>query len=240
MSSRTLRHYDALGLVPASYIGSNGYRYYDQAELERLQEVLLLRELGLGLSAIGHVLDGTADRIALLREHHATLVRERDRLDRLVTTVARTIATKEVGGAMNPEELFEGFDFSRQEGYEAELIERYGDRATAAITESKARMHTWSKSDAARIKSGLADLDVAYTLLLDAGAAPDDESVQGVAAAHFRWVCQFWTPDAESFAGLGDLYVDNPEFKARYEGVRPGLAYDVRDAMAAYARIQLR
>ncbi|GED97146.1 hypothetical protein nbrc107697_11850 [Gordonia crocea] len=48
-TSRTLRHYDELGLVPPSRIGSNGYRYYDEHALVRLQRVLLLRELGLGV-----------------------------------------------------------------------------------------------------------------------------------------------------------------------------------------------
>src|SRR5690625_7789618 len=42
-TSRTLRHYDDLGLVPPSRIGANGYRYYDETALVRLQRVLLLR-----------------------------------------------------------------------------------------------------------------------------------------------------------------------------------------------------
>ena len=54
-TSRTLRHYDSVGLVSPSRIGSNGYRYYDDRSLVRLQRVLLLRELGLGLDAIGHM-----------------------------------------------------------------------------------------------------------------------------------------------------------------------------------------
>jgi len=59
VSSRTLRHYDDVGLVPPAYVGTNGYRYYDQDALLRLQEVLLLRELGLPLDAIRRILDGT-------------------------------------------------------------------------------------------------------------------------------------------------------------------------------------
>ena len=52
VSSRTLRHYDDVGLLPPAYVGSNGYRYYGRDELHRLQEVLVLRELGLPLDAI--------------------------------------------------------------------------------------------------------------------------------------------------------------------------------------------
>ncbi len=68
-TSRTLRHYDDVGLVKPSRIGGNGYRYYDADALVRLQRVLLLRELGLGIPAIGEVLAGQRDDSAALRTH---------------------------------------------------------------------------------------------------------------------------------------------------------------------------
>ena len=234
VSSRTLRHYDDVGLVPPAYVGSNGYRYYEQEQLLRLQEVLLLRELGLSLDAIRRVLEGTADRTAVLREHHAALLAERDRLDRLAGTVARTIERKD-GDVMGPEELFEGFDAEKQRGYEADLVERYGERAKEQIDESWRRVGAMSKADAERVQAELAGRDAEYAAALDAGVAPDDPRVQEVTAGHYAWVCQFWTPSAEAFAGLGDLYVDHPDFHARYEAIRPGLAEYVRDAMAVYA-----
>jgi hypothetical protein len=52
-------------------------------------------------------------------------------------------------------------------------------------------------------------------------------------------VCRFWTPDRESYPGLGRLYVDDPRFRDNYEQVRPGLAEYLRDAMAAYAVARL-
>jgi DNA-binding transcriptional MerR regulator len=69
VSSRTLRHYDQVGLLPPAYTGHNGYRHYTQPELLRLQRILLLRELGLGLETIGQVLDGQADQLGALNVH---------------------------------------------------------------------------------------------------------------------------------------------------------------------------
>jgi DNA-binding transcriptional MerR regulator len=235
VSSRTLRHYDDLGLVPPAYVGANGYRYYDEDALLRLQEVLLLRELGLPLDAIRRILDATSDRTAVLREHHAALLAERDRLDHLAATVGRTIQMREGGSTMGPEELFDGFDADRQREYETELVDRFGASAQEKIDESWRRVGEMSKADADRIQSELAALDADYAALLDSGVAPDDPRTQEVTAGHHAWVCQFWTPDAEAFAGLGDLYVDSPDFHARYDAVRPGLAEYVRDAMAVYA-----
>jgi DNA-binding transcriptional MerR regulator len=60
VTSRTLRHYDQIGLLPPTWIASNGYRHYEEDDLLRLQQILLLRELGLGLAEIASVLDHQA------------------------------------------------------------------------------------------------------------------------------------------------------------------------------------
>src|SRR6188508_3309158 len=94
-TSRTLRHYDDVGLVTPSRIGDNGYRYYDADALVRLQRVLLLRELGLGLPAIGDILAGQRDDTAALRSHLEWLAHEQQRLGRQMASVERTITELE-------------------------------------------------------------------------------------------------------------------------------------------------
>ena len=68
-TSRTLRHYDDIGLLTPARIGSNGYRYYDEPALVRLQRILLLRDLGLGLPVIAEVLDREESAPHALRSH---------------------------------------------------------------------------------------------------------------------------------------------------------------------------
>ncbi|WP_148589403.1 MerR family transcriptional regulator [Streptomyces sp. WAC01526] len=70
VTARTLRHYDEIGLLPPARIGSNGHRYYEERELLRLQQILVLRALGLGLSEIGRVLAAQVDELEALRGHH--------------------------------------------------------------------------------------------------------------------------------------------------------------------------
>lgn len=83
VTARTLRHYDEIGLLPPARIGTNGHRYYEERELLRLQQILVLRALGLGLTEIGRVLAAQIDELAALRGHHRRLLAERDRLDAL-------------------------------------------------------------------------------------------------------------------------------------------------------------
>lgn len=72
-TSRTLRHYDDIGLLAPSSVGHNGYRYYDQAALVRLQRILLLRELGLGLPQIAEVIGRESAEVPALEAHLAWL-----------------------------------------------------------------------------------------------------------------------------------------------------------------------
>src|SRR4029453_2150920 len=80
VSSRTLRHYDHVGLLPPAHTGHGGIRYYERPQLLRLQHILVLRELGLGLDDIADVLTGGTDEVAALRRHHARLLAESGRL----------------------------------------------------------------------------------------------------------------------------------------------------------------
>src|SRR6478752_5276995 len=141
VSSRTLRHYDQLGLLEPAHTGHNGYRYYGRPELLRLQRILLLRELGLGLETIGEVLDGQADQLDALSVHRKWLLAERDRLDRMARTVGATISALQQGDAMSGEEIFRDFDTNP---YEVEARQRWGDQS---VEDSKARHAALSAAD---------------------------------------------------------------------------------------------
>ena len=127
-TSRTLRHYDDIGLLPPSRIGGNGYRYYDDAALTRLQRILLLRELGLRLPAIADVLAGQSDDARALRGHLEWLRQEQTRLDRQIASVETTIRTMEGGEQLMAENMFDGFDHTQ---YKQEVEQRWGTQAYA-------------------------------------------------------------------------------------------------------------
>ena len=238
VSSRTLRHYDAIGLLVPARVGSNGYRYYDRPQLMRLQHILLLRELGVGLAAIAEVLDGERDELDALRAHHRRLQTERDRLARLADTVARTIVERQGGTKMAAEELFAGFAQKRAE-LESELVDRYGEEVREQFAESGRRTRGWTTEDYASAGQYWTDLEARILARLRAGARPVDPEVQELIDEHHTAVARFWTPTRDSYAGLGRLYVDHPEFRSRYDALHPDLAEYLRDAIDVYARTRL-
>ncbi|HEU0100977.1 MAG TPA: TipAS antibiotic-recognition domain-containing protein [Mycobacteriales bacterium] len=238
VTSRTLRHYDDVGLLTPAYVGSNGYRYYEQEQLLRLQQLLLLRELGLGLAAIAEVLNGQRDQVAALRRHEQWLHEERARLGRLAATVSRTIRQLHAGEQMNAPELFEGFA-DRQAQLETDLVAEHGEGVREHFRTARQVTRDWTQADYLDAKRRADELDDRVLAVLRSGAAPDSPAALDVMAEHYRSVAQFWTPDRTSYTGLGQLYVDDPEFKARYDAKAPGLAEYLRDATAAYAAQRL-
>jgi DNA-binding transcriptional MerR regulator len=239
VTSRTLRHYDRIGLLRPATVSGGGLRYYGREELLRLQQILVLRDLGLPLETIAAVVNDGRDEVEQLRRHHRWLLEERDRFARLAETVKATIEKLEGGETMRPEDLFENFDPAKQERYEAELVQRYGDDVVPHIEESKQRMSRWSKADADRVQAEWAGFGPALAGMIAEGRPSDDPVVQQTIAGHYRWICNFWTPNRDSYPGLGQLYVDSPEFRAQFDAIDPRLAEFFRDAMTAYAQANL-
>jgi len=233
VSSRTLRHYDQLGLLEPAYTAHNGYRYYGEPELLRLQRILLLRELGLGLETIGQVLDGQADPVEALAVHRKWLLAERDRLDRMSRTVDATIAALRQGAPMSAENIFKDFD---NNPYEAEARERWGDKV---VDESKAR-HAAMTPDQKR--EFMEQADAANRAVLDclnAGLPADDAATLAAVDLHYQWILRSWTPGRASYAALGRMYVEDARFKAFHDKYDERLAAYMSEAMAAYAQARL-
>ena len=232
ISSRTLRHYHHVGLLTPADTGGGGVRRYGRPELLRLQHVLLLRELGLGLDAIAGVLDGTTDEVDALRRHHRRLLGEADRLRRLADTVEKTITERTGGTIMTTDELFDGF---RHDPYAAEARERWGEQAAAA----QRRAAGWDDTTAASVRDEGEAIHRDLAQALRAGRAADDPAVQELVARHHAWVSRFWSPDAAAYVGLGRLYVDDERFTATIDAHEPGLAGYLCAAMDVYAHARL-
>jgi len=225
-TSRTLRHYGDIGLLEATRVGANGYRYYDAAALTRLQRILLLRDLGLSLPAIADALDTQNDTEALTA-HLGWLESEKARIDRQITSVQTTIRKREEGEQLMADEMLDGFDPTR---YEAEVTERWGAKAYADSSE------WWKNTD----QNETTRLTKAWTDAAAATLDPASPEAQLLAARQFAWLRQIPGtpgypdgPTQEYWRGLSEMYVIDERFAANYGGVA-GAGF-VRDAMRVFA-----
>lgn len=237
-TSRTLRHYDDIGLLAPSGVGANGYRRYDEDALVRLQRILLLRELGLGLEQIREVLARPTAEDEALTGHLAWLRREQDRLARQIASVERTLRSRRGGEQLMAQDMFDGFDHT---AYEAEVTERWG-------TDAYARGDAWwrgmDETEKAAWKQRTAQLAADWVALAEAGTAPDAPDAQALAERHVAWLTGVpgtpaSTPGGDLAAyvrGLGETYVADPRFGRTYATAAGGTAGAefVRDALHAW------
>src|SRR5260370_38971648 len=139
VSVRTLHFYDEIGLLRPGRVGANGYRYYGDAALLRLQQILFYKELGLSLNEIAGMLDQPEFDVARALEAHRRALQARlGRLRRLIKTVARTIAYLKGDSVMNANELFAGFSDEQQARYEKEAEARWGESVRESSRKWKA------------------------------------------------------------------------------------------------------
>ncbi|WP_322410714.1 MerR family transcriptional regulator [Microbacterium invictum] len=237
-TSRTLRPYDDIGLLPPSRVGTNGYRYYDRPALVRLQRILLLRDLGLGLAQIGEVLDRETNEQDALEGHLAWLREEQHRLTRQIASVQATIHALRGGEELMAENMFDGFDHTR---YREEVEQRWGADAYA---QSDSWWRGMSPDEKAAWQDRTAALARAWADAAERGIAPDGEEAQALAERHAQWLRGVpGTPGGTPaefggyLRGLADMYVADPRFAANYatrDGGSAGAEF-VRDALLHYA-----
>ncbi|MYQ55459.1 MULTISPECIES: MerR family transcriptional regulator [unclassified Streptomyces] len=232
-TSRTLRYYGDIGLLAPSRTGANGYRYYDQAALVRLQRILLLRELGLSLSAVKDVLEGQRDTSAALRAHLGLLERERERIGRQIASVRTTLHRTEKGQELMAEDMFDGFDHTV---YEEEVTERWGPEAYE-------RGDRWWRGLGPEERTAfLAEHDTLardYGQARAAGLEAGGDVVQDIARRHCAWLSTTAPATRSYVLGLGAMYVADPRFAKNYDRYGDGTAALVRDALTIYARHRL-
>ena len=237
-TTRALRWYDQIGLLKPSRVAASGYRYYGPAEVDRLQDILYYRALGVELAQIRACLDDPAfDRLAALRRHLSALEAERARLEALIRSVRDTIRAEERKEAMSDEKKFEAFKRQAVERNEAahgkEIREKYGDKemdaANAAVLDlTQEQYREWSELGE-EIRRRLEDA-------VRSGASPEEQEGRDIVRLHRRWLTVTGTAyDPAKHRGLAELYVADPRFTAYYDRTVPGCARFLRDAVARWA-----
>ena len=230
VTPRTLHHYDEIGLLKPESVGANGYRYYGEKSMLRLQQILFYRELGFSLDSIRDVLAKPEFQILdALEEHRESLQGRVRRLERLIQTVDKTINHLRGENIMSPKGLFEGFSEEEQERY-AEEAEQLYDPETVRESNRKWKSYSAEKKQAI--------LDEGKQIYLDMIAAmpkgADSSEVQAIVDRWRKHMDYFWTPDLDQLLSLATMYGQSPDFRANFDQMHPDLADFMLDAVTIY------
>lgn len=231
---RTLHHYDEIGLLTPSERSRAGYRLYTDADLVRLQQIVVYRRLELPLDEIAALLDRGEDAVSHLRRQRTAVLTRLDELKDLVTAIDRALEREMSDQPATPEELKELFGEGFKDEYQAEAQERWGD--TDAWKQSAERTKRYTKADWAEVKAEMESTTSAFVRAKQAGEPPTSDAAMDAAEAHRLHIHRrFYDLDHEFHRGLADMYVSDPRFTKTYEDLEEGLAQYVRDAIHANA-----
>ncbi|UED76994.1 MerR family transcriptional regulator [Brevibacillus sp. DP1.3A] len=236
VSTRTLRYYDEIDLLKPARINSSGYRIYGQQEVDRLQQILFYRELGVSLEEIKEILDSpTFDAERALREHREKLLERRAQLDALIANVDLTLAQREGTSTMTDKQKFEGFKQKmideNEDKYGAEIRAKYGNEQ---IEKSNQKVKGMSEDQYVALEKLNEELHETLAQAFSTGD-PAHELAQKAADLHRQWLSFYWDSySKEAHAGVAQMYVDDPRFTAYYDKEQPGVAEFLREAVVIY------
>lgn len=240
VSKRTLRYYDEIELLKPARVNSSGYRIYGQKEVDKLQQILFYRELGVNLEKIKLILeDPDFNEVEALKEHRIRLLEKKKQIEILLSNVNNTIALKEGVMKMSDKEKFEGFKSDlidkNEKDYGKEIRKKYGDKT---INESNKKFQGMSEEKYNEfIKLG-EEINLKLVEAFKTGD-PTSKLAQEVAELHKNWLLYTWNNySKEAHAGLAQMYVYDERFKAYYDKEQDGLAEFLRDSILYYVGIK--
>lgn len=233
VSVRTLHYYDEIGLLKPSSVGQNGYRYYDDQALFRLQQILFYRELDLDLPQIKAILDGRDfDLVTALQRHRQALQAKIERLQTLVQTVDTTILHLVGEVNMSQKKIFAGFSEAKQQEYEQEAMRQWGE---AGVKESIQLWNSYSKErQAAIMQEGSQIYQAVVAHIPDGPASPEVQALLVRWHQHLRY---FYEPTLEVLRGLGNAYNEHPDFNATFTAIHPDLPPFLQQAITHYVDV---
>ena len=223
VSVRTLHYYDEIGLLkPYEVDAKNGYRFYDEKSLERMQEILFYRELDFSLKTIAEILSSPDyDKHQALSRQRKLLLSKTERLEQLIAAID---SVEKGEGFMTTNNDYEAL----KNQYAEEVKQRWGN--TDAYKESQQRDTDFSKAAAL--------LDAVFEEFAElnrSGTSPNDEPAKIQVEKLQQCITDnLYTCTNEILAGLGQMYVADERFQKNIDRHGEGTAEYISECIKSY------
>lgn len=203
VSVRTLQYYDRIGLLTPEKRSGSGYRIYGEKELEKLQQILLLRELEFRLDEIAVMLSSPGfDRDAALKQQIELLTLKKQRLERIIS-----LANDLRKGEKKMD--FKAFDNKDIEEYSARAKELWG--GSEAYKEYQQKSSGRSEKEEKEFGSMMMDIFSGFRDVMDQGAS--SQAAQQKVRELQKFITEhYYKCTNEILMGLGQMYGCGGEF----------------------------
>lgn len=234
VSVRTLHYYDEIGLLKPSLVDEqNGYRFYDDGDTERLQEILFYRELDFSLKSIQQILSSpNYNKTEALAKQKQLLTLKKERMERLIEALDNAVKGENTMS-------FKAFDNSEYEAvrekFAAEAKERWG--GTEAYKENAEKVSSYTKEKWAEVNAGMDAIMAEFAECVKNGAKPSDKSAQALVKKWQDFITEnHYNCTKEILAGLGQMYTGDERFKENIDRHGEGTAEFMSRAIEEYCQ----
>lgn len=232
ISVRTLHYYDEIGLLKPDYTdATNGYRYYGDTSLERLQQIMFYRELDFSLKAIKELLSSPdLNKMQALENQKQLLILKKQRLERLIELADKTMRGED---SMSFKEFDSNEINAQREKYAAEAKEKWGK--TEAYKEFENKSKSYGSDQWGEINGEAAEIMKAFAECreLDAG----DEKVQKLVERWQKHISDnYYNCTKQILAGLGLMYTGDERFTENIDKFGEGTAKLMSEAIEIYCK----
>ena len=232
VSVRTLHYYDEIGLLKPAFVDEqNGYRFYDEISLERMQEILFYRELDFELKSIAEILSSPDyDKQKALTEQRKLLILKKERLERMIAALDSAEKGKITMSA------FDNSDYeTARKQYEAEAKRRWGE--TAAYKEHAEKTANYTKDKLQEVNDGLMTVLAKFAECMKDGHTTDSDEAQTLVIELQNYITEnYYTCTNQILTGLGQMYVADERFKTNIDKNGDGTAEFVGAAIEIYCQ----
>ncbi len=230
VSVRTLQYYDEIGLLkPCCVDEQNGYRYYDDASLLKMQEILFYRELDFPLKSIIEILSSpNYDKKRALAQQKHLLMLKKERLTKLISA----LESAEKGEITM--DIFDNSEFETAKSkYADEVKQRWGD--TDAYKQSCEKTKAYNDDKWSEINIGMNDLMAEFADCLNNGEKPSGDKAQNLVKRWQDYISDnYYDCKIEILSGLGAMYVADERFMKNIDRHGKGTAQFMADAIKCY------
>ena len=230
VSVRTLHYYDEIGLLKPAFVDEqNGYRFYDEISLERMQEILFYRELEFELKSIRDILSSPDyDKQKALSKQRKLLILKKERLERIIAALDSAEKGKITMSA------FDNSDYeTARKQYEAEAKQRWGE--TSAYKEHAEKTANYTKDKRQEVNDGLMAIFAKFAECKQNGSSVNSDEAQVLVKELQDYIADnYYICTNQILAGLGKMYVADERFKSNIDKSGVGTAEFVCKAIEFY------
>ena len=236
LTVRTLRHWEAQGLLAPTARSWSNYRLYSPEDCARVQMIVIYRATGMKLMDIKFLLDSGDTAVEHLKRQRESLLAQRRETDAMIEALDILLEDAMNDKGLTVEEIGEILGEANFAAHQSEAEERYGD--TDDWRESRERTASWQSADWRRNAERFHDIERRMIDAIRDGAAPDSERAAGLVEEHREALSEFFPVTPAKHYIMSRAYIHDERFREHYDSQQAGFAQWLADAIEAVTRRQ--